>query len=72
MLRGGLCVAGSTGSGGAVSMQGSSTSQVAASAPVLLGELLLFLPAVVTELLPGISERLLSRLAARAVRDLYI
>jgi len=65
-------LAGNTGTDGMVSMQGSSASQISASAPELLRELLPFLPSVATELLPGISERLLSRIAARAVRDLYI
>ena len=64
--------AGNTGSGGMVSMQRGSAAQVAAGVPELVRELGPFLPAVASELLPGISERLLSRIAARAVRDLYV
>lgn len=64
--------AGNTGSSGMVSMQGGSAAQVAAGVPELVRELGPLLPAVASELLPGISERLLSRLAARAVRDLYV
>lgn len=67
-----MAAAGNTGSSGMVSMQGGSAAQVAAGVPELVRELGPLLPAVASELLPGISERLLSRLAARAVRDLYV
>ena len=46
--------------------------ELAADVPRLLQELLPFLPAVATEVLPQLSQRLVSRVAARALRELYI
>lgn len=46
--------------------------ELAASAPRLAQDLLPFLPAVATEVLPQLTQRLASRIAARALRELYI
>ena len=43
-----------------------------ASVPALAAELGPYLPAVATELLPTVTYRLFSRIAARAMRELYI
>lgn len=65
-------LAGDTGTDGAGKENGSPASQLANSVPALLQELAPYLPAVMTQLVPSISERLLSRVTARAVRELYI
>lgn len=38
----------------------------------VLRELLPFLPAVATEMVPQLTERLISRILARTIRELYV
>lgn len=69
-----LAVIGNFLAGGRAGQQATAApvEELAAAAPKLLQELMPFLPAVATEVLPQLTQRLVSRIAARAVRELYI
>lgn len=71
-MEGGVHAGGDTATGGTATKGGNATLQLASSVAALLQEMAPFLPAVATQLLPSISERLLSRITARAVRELYV
>lgn len=51
---------------------GASSFAAGASDPGVLAELLPVLPTVASEMLPELSRRLLSRVSARLVRELYV
>lgn len=69
-----LSVIGNFLAGGRAGEQASAApaQELAAAAPRLMQDLLPFLPAVATEVLPQLTQRLASRITARALRELYI